>query len=428
MRISKVLVLAAIAVLTSSSFVAAQAENGYKFGKFTIRSANSPSIDFFGMDNVKPAPTVDAAYSITIGSEIESGVDGTGQGFGGVIAGRVDAIMDGNPDVIGTDLSDVFGNPAPNDVLACETLVAEGLDPATGMFRYTLSLVISTTGATGEFDTLVDDFQDPADIGFDADGDGTITPAEGAGDGITGKGPDGLFGTADDVMAMDGFADTGDGTLDSEFPLLPPFLVFAVDLNGDGMTDDDPPSAAAGIGLFLGGGVGGGVPVAFDNLGTVENVFISFNDLDGNPADLDGDGIPDDFSGLDLITIDVFNDDFNPPLGTGWDGGVGAVLVADQNLCSTNDLTSGEVHQMTFSMTYLSALDVEGFGGDCTFDSTCAFDAGDVNGDGMVSLLDIGDFVDLILTGGFLCQADFDGSGTVDLLDVQGMVDAILGG
>ena len=431
MKMSKIVTLTFLGALSCTSYLAAQTDEGAKFGNFTIRSVEK-SKDLLGSE-FNPSPTVGAAYSITIGSDVESGVDGTSQGFTSVIASRVDAIMDGNPDVIGTDLADVFGNPAANDVVACETLVAQGIDPATGMFRYTLSIVFQATGTALEFDSLVDDFQDPNDIGFDADGDGTITLAEGAGDGITGKGPDGVFFTADDVVAMDGFADTGDGVMDAEFPLLPPFLVLAIDLDGDGDPTNDPPSPAAGLGLFVGGAVGGGLPIVFDDLGTVESVFIGFNDRNGDPADIDGDGIADDLSGLDLLTIQVFADDFNPPLGGSWDGGSGPVIFADEVLCSTNDVTTGEIDQVTFEMTYLSILDVPGFGADCELTDKCPFAPGDIDGNGVVDLLDIGPFVTALLDGEFLCQGDFSGvdgvpDGLLNLLDVQGLVDAILGG
>lgn len=43
---------------------------------------------------------------------------------------------------------------------------------------------------------------------------------------------------------------------------------------------------------------------------------------------------------------------------------------------------------------------------------------GDVNCDGAVDFLDIGPFVDLLVTGTFLDKGDIDGSGTVDFLDI----------
>lgn len=62
-------------------------------------------------------------------------------------------------------------------------------------------------------------------------------------------------------------------------------------------------------------------------------------------------------------------------------------------------------------------------GGD---DPTCM--VGDVDGSGTVDLLDVGPFVDAILDGTFLCEADANLDGVVDLLDVGAFVDLILGG
>ena len=53
---------------------------------------------------------------------------------------------------------------------------------------------------------------------------------------------------------------------------------------------------------------------------------------------------------------------------------------------------------------------------------------GDVNGDGEVNLLDVGPFVDLLGTGGYLPAADINGDGAVNLLDVGPFVDLIGGG
>ena len=53
---------------------------------------------------------------------------------------------------------------------------------------------------------------------------------------------------------------------------------------------------------------------------------------------------------------------------------------------------------------------------------------GDIDGDGAVTLLDVGPFVDL-LTGAadFNCAGDFTGDGAVTLLDVAPFVDSIGG-
>ncbi len=50
---------------------------------------------------------------------------------------------------------------------------------------------------------------------------------------------------------------------------------------------------------------------------------------------------------------------------------------------------------------------------------------GDLNGDGVVTLLDVGIFVDLLINGEYDKAADFDCNDSVDLLDVQPFIDAI---
>ena len=52
---------------------------------------------------------------------------------------------------------------------------------------------------------------------------------------------------------------------------------------------------------------------------------------------------------------------------------------------------------------------------------------GDVNGDGVLNLLDVAPFVDLITAGGFLPEADINGDGTVNLLDVGPFVQLLTG-
>lgn len=53
---------------------------------------------------------------------------------------------------------------------------------------------------------------------------------------------------------------------------------------------------------------------------------------------------------------------------------------------------------------------------------------GDLNGDGAVTLLDVGPFVTAITDGMFLCTGDVNEDGIVDLLDVQPFVSLLTGG
>lgn len=52
---------------------------------------------------------------------------------------------------------------------------------------------------------------------------------------------------------------------------------------------------------------------------------------------------------------------------------------------------------------------------------------GDVNCDGMVNLLDVAPFVNLLTNGEFSTKADINGDGVVDLLDVNPFVDLVTG-
>lgn len=52
---------------------------------------------------------------------------------------------------------------------------------------------------------------------------------------------------------------------------------------------------------------------------------------------------------------------------------------------------------------------------------------GDVNGDGVVDLLDVAPFVEAVASGTYIAQADINGDGMVNLLDVQPFVDLLIG-
>ncbi|MEM9413611.1 MAG: dockerin type I domain-containing protein, partial [Planctomycetota bacterium] len=53
---------------------------------------------------------------------------------------------------------------------------------------------------------------------------------------------------------------------------------------------------------------------------------------------------------------------------------------------------------------------------------------GDINCDGLVNLLDVASFVDLVSTGEFQFEADINEDGVVNLLDVAPFVDLLSGG
>ena len=127
---------------------------------------------------------------------------------------------------------------------------------------------------------------------------------------------------------------------------------------------------------------------------------------------------------------DIGNAGNGDPLNTSFNG-TGSLFVAVRPLEAPTNLywykvtftdqgalvyAEGEYGSMGESLT------VGGSGGDC------ANPIGDVNFDGIVSLLDVAPFVAAITSGDFLCEADINGDGEVSLLDVSPFVEILSGG
>ena len=205
-------------------------------------------------------------------------------------------------------------------------------------------------------------------------------------------------------------ATTGDTTM---FPLDPEGLTIAFDVDGDG-TDEN--LVLEENGLFMGDNAGGN-NIFFDSFAGTPVTQLALWELrgfDGELVDIDDDMVADG-----PFDITAFAD-FTDPLTGGWNGSVGVVFGADADPATPNTVTDA-VATNQLVVTYLSDLDTE-FGKDDDF--LC----GDLNGDGIVSLLDIAPFVELIQTGGFDPAADLNGDGLVTLLDVAPFVDKLIGG
>ena len=280
---------------------------------------------------IKSAVTVGAPYTIVpgIGTELD---DGTAGGFFfGIQADPAttvvnDGIMDGDADVIGVDFADIFGLPAANPVVAHECLEFVGMDPAgSGRFLMRLTVSAEATGTAMEWDTLSIDNQDPTDADMD---------------GETGKGPDGIYFTPDDIFVTDGIFDTGDGMLNAAFPLDPPGLA-------DGAGDE-----LVRTGLFIGANAGGN-PIVFDPASgpvTVTSALWQCLDANGDLADIFGDGLPD--GPFDLIGFAAFT----AAADGGWDGSLGVGFGTDGVACSTNDSLNGNVRTNQLVVEYLSDI------------------------------------------------------------------------
>lgn len=426
MKFTKVCLMVAIAFAFGTNLDAQTTSSG-KFTPIEIRGTIGPVVEN-KIDDL--SPVVGGAYTLVHGLGTEDPNDPTMGGFFfGINADPVtgvvnDAVMDGELDVTGADFADVFGAAAANEVVTYECLENLGMDPdGSGRFLVRLTMGTAAMGTDLQWDTNEIDNQDPLDLD---------------GDGVTGKGPDGLYFTMDDVVAPDGFGDTGDGTLDATFPLDPTGLLFMIDLDGDGDATNDPPSPATRVGLFIGGNAGGN-PVAFDPAGG--DVTVCFADwqllgADGTLADIDNDGIIDGGDsdgdgvadrGFDLSGFATFQPD--PFTGVkNWIGDMGVGFGVDGNACSTQDTVGGNVRGNQLVIEYLSDIEPAEFCGDPFDMMGCAFEPGDMNEDGIVSLLDVDAFVMAVLGGGSQCQGDFTGDGMITLLDVDGFIAAILGG
>ena len=116
---------------------------------------------------------------------------------------------------------------------------------------------------------------------------------------------------------------------------------------------------------------------------------------------------------------------------------------ADLNLIANNDDTGGLQSQVIFMAAAGQCYEIRVGGYTSTGGGTSGAEGdivlngsfvpggvllGDVNGDGVVSLLDVQPFVDLLTTGGFQPEADVNQDGVVSLLDVDPFVALLVGG
>ena len=75
-----------------------------------------------------------------------------------------------------------------------------------------------------------------------------------------------------------------------------------------------------------------------------------------------------------------------------------------------------------------SVLTVDNIALNTSCSGGCTNPLGDVNGDGVLDLLDVTPFVNAITSGTFICEADVNEDGVVDLLDVTPFVALLTGG
>ncbi|MEM9412738.1 MAG: dockerin type I domain-containing protein [Planctomycetota bacterium] len=410
----------AILVVSISSMANAQSKNK----KFRILPAKP--MQLFGLDG-QPiqsplSPVEDETYGNQYTWVLENPVDGAdvarGLSFQGDFA---DSIMDGEAQVLGGDFADFVDDTFDQNSLSTnELLEFVGVDGATGrnILKLTVEFFTDANLDSGpQWDSFDMDLRDPLDADMN---------------GETGAGPDGIFGTADDVVEPDGIFDTGDGVLDAAMPMDPPGLVvFAIDNDGDGDPTNDLPSNPVSL-SYLVGGFFGSPEILFDPAAgprTPVQALFFIEDFNGEFIDIDRNGIADegadsDRNGdgvLDSIRVDTIVALPEDVLGgTGWTGTYGLFFGNDGSGLTTDEFMSGTMAKIGYEIQYLSDVKNEFGGGPGIL-------CGDVNLDGVVDLLDVAPFVELITNNEFQAEADINGDGEVDLLDVAPFVAKLVG-
>ena len=256
-------------------------------GHYTIQSIVNDQVHDLNGQLIPPvaSPTVGGSYGCLFGWETEHSETGESMGiFLGWQNGQIaELTMDGVSETVATDFANlVEPGFTPNDIIATESLEVLDVDKTSGRFILRLTVSVSTTADPNatQWDSFEFDLRDPLDIDND---------------GETGSGPDGIFGTEDDVIEQDGVFDAGDGSLDAPMPLDPPGLVeFFIcedegDCGPDGLTLIRPVTPVFSVGRFS------SLPIQFDaDAGEIVPlaVYLIMEDFDGGFADLNRDGQP----------------------------------------------------------------------------------------------------------------------------------------
>ncbi len=253
------------------------------------------------------------------------------------------------------------------------------LDPLVGGIFECFSF-LGDDPVTGQVFAVIDGMENPVGVDLVA-GEGVVS-----GDTLTCLGDDGSGSGAERFVL--------ELTLRSESAVT---ALIPGGFTGNGNAITEP---ALFMGPFLGAD-----DLLFDAPPFVESGLVDFFDINGDS--LTG-GVPAD---LDITVF--FQDLVTNPDGD-WPGDVGVAF-------------GGPIDDTIFGLNMVVTY---------TAMSTCpamdgcpsGFAVGDVDMNGSVDLLDVGPFVQAILDGVFVCEADANEDGTVDLLDVGAFVELILGG
>ena len=226
---------------------------------------------------------------------------------------------------------------------------------------------------------------------------------------------------SDNVSVLLGAGDGTFVTLQQSFDVGDgPFSVATGDFNGDGVVDlvtANPSSDDLSVLLGVGDGT----------FADQQTLVPESRPVDVTSGDFNGDGITDlatatlggGYSGSTLVFLGSGDGAFGTPQAFNSALSTRSIITSDFNRDGITDLATSHGAFGFFCDSELTVLLGQCDGG---------FLLGDVNLDGNVSLLDIGPFVERVVSGEFQAEADTNQDGVVDLLDIAPFVDILTGG
>ena len=314
-----------------------------------------------------------------------------------------------------------------------------GFDPATQNINVIGMPPFTTFGvfATGDFNgSLSANFALTDDSVADVSSGGANPPFGGDSEGIFGSNRD----TADSFFAA-ASADSFDfdpsllmGSWTFDISSATGDLILSVDMGQLSNDNFDGISGAAGDNFVAfeysidGGPFAEGITVAAADLVSAGFVYRAFDN--GNEAEVDGfdmDLIHNGTraSGPSTVTktrVDTGEVDSDTILDRTPANGPAAGLLDNYTtpiVGTGNTIEIRATFEFAFEAFAFDNLQILTFGDDKVL-------IGDVNCDGVIDLLDVAPFVELVLAGEFSDKADINDDGTVDLLDVAPFVDLLL--
>lgn len=184
---------------------------------------------------------------------------------------------------------------------------------------------------------------------------------------------------------------------------------------------------------------GGFVEAGFDaNAGSAVNISggsvgNGFDAFSGSVVNISGGVLGDDFDAVSGSQINIFGSDFaldDVPLEEGTVTAEAAFTIEDRDVVLSGLYADGTPFSFDLNSTFSAGQDF--FSTSATLTVTLGpppglIILGDVNEDGGVDFMDIGPFIQVLASAGFLDEADTNLDGAVNFLDIQSFIDIMFG-